>query len=68
MRIEDKLPEERVRVLLYGDDGVFSGYYDYECWSCDPIGSFAGDGCVFGITHWIPLPNPPNKEGKGKCT
>lgn len=59
--IKDILPEENELVLLFGDDGVFRGYYSYGSFSCHPIGSYAGDGCVFGITHWMPLPEPPNE-------
>lgn len=61
--IKDRLPKPKEHVLLFGDDGVFRGYRD-ECigWQCYPIGTYAGDGCVFGITHWMPLPKPPEKS------
>lgn len=65
INVKDKLPEEYKLVLVNGDDGVFRAYRDndaeYTSWQCSPIGSYAGDGCVFGITHWMPLPEKPNE-------
>lgn len=59
----DKLPGPYERVLVYGEEGVFRAYTDshgeYPTWQCDPLGSYAGDGLVYGITHWMNLPNPP---------
>ena len=63
--VKDKLPEADKLVLVNGDDGVFRAYTDghneYPSWQCSPIGSYAGDSCVLGITHWMPLPEPPNE-------
>ena len=63
LRMKEKLPKEYALVLVNGDDGIFRAYCDenteYASWQCSPIGSYAGDGCVFGITHWMPLPKPP---------
>lgn len=64
--VKDKkrLPDPYKHVLVNGEDGVFRAYRDsnnneYPSWQCYPIGSYAGDGCVFGITHWMPLPETP---------
>lgn len=62
----DKLPQSYEHVLVYGDDGVFRAYRcdqdeRYPTWQCYPIGSYAGDGCVFGITHWMSLPEQPER-------
>lgn len=63
--VKDKLPAPDELVLVYNkDEGVFRArrdHYDdqYPSWQCDPIGSYAGDGCVYDITHWMPLPEPP---------
>jgi len=64
--VEDRTPPEGKLVLLNGNDGVFRGYRcgDNESWQCSPIGSYAGDGCVFGITHWMDLPAPPEVKKK----
>lgn len=63
IKCSDRLPNEDELVLVYGEDGVFRAYYNdinFPSWQCSPIGSYAGDGCVFGITHWMPLPEIPN--------
>ena len=52
----DRMPEEDKRVLIVCDEGICSGKYSTEQWQCDPIGSYASDGCVFDVTHWMPLP------------
>ena len=58
--VKDRLPKEYYRVLVSGDDGIFRAYcWDDGSWQCCPQGSYAGDGCVFGITHWAELPLPP---------
>ena len=66
VKVTYELPEPYFKVLVFGDDGVFRAYRDdnndFPCWQCDPIGSFAGDGCVYGITHWMDLPQPPSKK------
>lgn len=60
--VKDRLPEPLTHVLVVGDDGIFTAYRDvYEdfTWQCYPIGSYASDGLVFGITHWMELPEKP---------
>ena len=42
--VEERLPEERVEVLLHYDDGSME------------VGKYLGLG---GVTHWMPLPEPP---------
>ena len=59
--VEKCLPPEYVRVLISCDEGICSGKHSSGQWQCDPIGSYAGDGCVFDVTHWMPLPEPPKK-------
>jgi hypothetical protein len=63
--VKDRLPKKNELVLVNGDDGIFRAYCDgdleFPSWQCSPIGSYAGDGCVFGITHWMPLPKPPKE-------
>lgn len=61
IKIEDRLPTENEKVLVNGYDGVFRARLSYGSWQCDPIGSYASDGCVYGITHWMPLPQPPKE-------
>jgi hypothetical protein len=40
-------------------EGICRGYIYLSCWSHHPLGSFAGDGCLFDVTHWMPLPELP---------
>ncbi len=61
--VKDRLPKAHELVLVFGEDGVFRAYTDgdkeHPSWQCSPTGSYASDGCVFCITHWMPLPHPP---------
>lgn len=62
--VEDRLPKrmsEKSRfsetVLVYNKEGFNdTAYYDYEekIWRWLP-----------GVTHWMPLPTPPEKGGRG---
>ena len=60
--IKESPAPECTRVLISCSDDVCCGRLYLNTWQCDPIGSYAGDGCVFDVTHWMPLPEPP--EGK----
>lgn len=55
-------PPELERVLISCEEGVCSGTWTYEQWQIDPIGSYAGDGCVFHVTHWMSLPELPKSD------
>lgn len=60
--VKDRLPQPKRRVLVFGDDGIFTGYrddYEDHSWNCYPAGSYAEDTLVFGITHWMPLSEEP---------
>lgn len=60
IKIEDKLPEEGVNVLVYDETvGICVGCTYFCSWSHHPIGSFACDGCLFNVTHWMDLPPGP---------
>lgn len=45
--VSERLPEDRVEVLLHYDDGSME------------VGKYLGLG---GVTHWMPLPEPPEVE------
>jgi len=66
--VKKSLPEPYKRVLICSDEGIHSGYRDdeekYTTWQCDPIGSFASDGCVHCVTHWMDLPPLPEVENE----
>jgi len=51
--VNDRLPEnERVLICAYQRDYLLAEY-DNEQWWSDSI------GIVNGVTHWMPLPEPP---------
>jgi len=64
--VDEKLPEEFSQLLIaYNKKVYLATYYDEQWRYLDDIG-----GYVFSIdeedmqyvTHWIPLPTPPEKE------
>jgi len=60
--VTDRLPEDDTHVLVYDTkEGMCRGYIYLQSWSHWPLGSFAGDGCLFCVTHWQPLPEPPKE-------
>lgn len=57
--VEDRLPEEGTRVLIYRKDGEMT--VDYRINICDSYWIWCGltDEEMQRITHWMPLPEPP---------
>ena len=58
INIDEKLPENGLRVLCYNDyihlKDYDSGFHDGEFhWTSNRIGQ------IEGVTHWMPLPKPP---------
>lgn len=53
--VKDRLPEPHTDVLFFGRDGFFIGWYGYlmKKWRSDEFGE------VQEVTHWMPLPTPP---------
>lgn len=66
--VEDRLPKEKQKVLVYmpADERC-----DHE-YICEALYNYAWHGWedadepieLEGITHWMPLPQPPRKEDK----
>lgn len=65
--VEERLPEEYGPVICCSE---YSGYKEVQMLvynpkyklfnvSCDSI------ECAISVTHWMPLPEPPKKGGKG---
>lgn len=64
--VEDELPptsdrdDESEDCLIVDEDGDMNvGYYNKmdKTW-------FSCDGYILGVTHWMPLPQPPKKGGE----
>lgn len=56
--VEDALPDAFIYVICAGKDGMAILRYNDEVWVDDT-------GCIYpmsAITHWMPLPEPPEKE------
>lgn len=51
-------PDANLVVLIatqHDPEPVWVGYYDDPCWRCI-------DGMPVEVTHWMQLPEPPEKE------
>lgn len=57
--VKDKLPLDNERVVISCNEGICTARFLDDCWQMDPIGSYAGDGYLWDVTHWMPLPKPP---------
>lgn len=66
IKCSDRLPEQNKNAILFDGKEVFCGYYE----GCDSknehcYGNQACDGICYGwyekqdVTHWMPLPKPP---------
>lgn len=59
--VEDELPDDAYPVLVYiklweGQYDILMGYFDGGWYSMN-------DNMIFsGVTHWMPLPDPPEVD------
>ena len=59
--VKDKLPDDVKDVIVCDEFGLVypAYYYTFDgCW----MYSFAAERCEHKITHWMPLPTPPESE------
>ncbi len=61
--VDDKLPDERVKVLAWHNrkENFFIATYDrsLKIWLND--GKPYSSEFLYNITHWIPMPSPPSE-------
>lgn len=71
--VKDRLPENERNVLAYygfDNDGsgelgmMFMGTLSYFCCDPEPHWQHASTGLV--VTHWMPMPEPPEEGDQGK--
>lgn len=62
MSVEDELPENNTQVLMWSARWKIAeagSYYNQHFWVYSEI----GDGYIAdNITHWMPLPAPPDRR------
>ena len=56
--VEERLPEDRKMVLAAVDGVVCIAFYGNYMW--EEVGTYS----IFYPTHWMPLPQPPKREGE----
>lgn len=56
IKVSDRLPDDESDVL------VFDGYSYYLVWYENKIYGLADSTPLKGVTHWMPLPEPPKGE------
>ncbi len=65
--IKDELPEFHEEILFYVDDqlAVMKGAFYRNSHKFKAYGKFTEASFYKGeVTHWMPLPKPPAKQGK----
>ena len=59
--VKDRLPKENERVIASCRDGVFEAFVNQ--WGRWQRGGINMDFWYGEVTHWMPFPEPPKKEG-----
>ena len=62
--VSERLPQIGVRVLFYNNfiTNIHKGWFSGDEWTSD-IGIFYNGDKLKRITHWMPLPEPPEVQG-----
>lgn len=55
--VSERLRDDDDEVLMYAGEEYFVGCYERDTW-------WFSDYDIEGVTHWMPLPEPPSDEGK----
>ena len=62
----NKLPDDRRDVLIYyNKNGGEYGIGWYSCENHDPYWVMGGSMIPYNVTHWMPLPKPPEADYDG---
>ena len=61
--VEERLPEENGRYLCCVKSYAFPGYSYWNILRYDKDGFHESGIYEDGVTHWMPLPEPPGKDG-----
>lgn len=61
--VSERLPEDNIEVLIFDGTDIFLACHQSRVpqWSGD--GAYYHGGWYYMITHWMPLPEPPESEG-----
>lgn len=60
VKAEDALPKMNDVVVIYVQGVVSVGSYLGDFRS-DPVWAYADSETAYGVTHWMPLPDPPKE-------
>lgn len=60
--VKDPPPDHEHVLVFDTQEGICRGYVWGKDWTHYPLGSYASDGCLFHVTHWMPLPKPPETK------
>ena len=62
--VETELPGPRMVILAFDNGGVWFGMYLRGRWIEEDEGGGFVEDKEYSVTHWQPLPSPPDTEEK----
>jgi hypothetical protein len=62
--VEDRLPDKDDCCLLYIDGKIKMGWYDHHIHNWRIYDRSPFNYILYNVTHWMPLPEPPEQEPK----
>lgn len=66
IKCSERMPKHKQRVIIASESGVAPGYYDDGRYLKKQVGKWYSGNRILGegVTHWMPLPQPPQQEVK----